>query len=92
MLTLLLLACTGTSVDPGDKTVDDSAVASDDSAIDSSAADDTAPAELHGELPSEAVSAPEFTALNHLGEARSRPDLIGHPTVMWFFPAAGTFG
>jgi peroxiredoxin len=47
---------------------------------------------LHGTLPPEPVAAPEFAARNQLGEARGRPDLLGHPTVLWFFPASGTPG
>lgn len=39
-----------------------------------------------------AADVPEFAAVNHLGEPRSRADLVGHPTVLWFFPAAGTPG
>lgn len=38
------------------------------------------------------VSAPEFAVVNHRGEPRTRDDLLGHPTVMWFFPVAGTPG
>jgi len=47
---------------------------------------------LNGDVPSDPVSAPEFAAVNLDGSARSREDLLGHPTVMWFYPAASTSG
>lgn len=53
---------------------------------------DTAVVSLHGSPPSEAVPLPEFTATNRDGSARGPSDLVGHPTVMWFYPAAGTAG
>ena len=46
----------------------------------------------NGTPPSSPVSAPEFAATNRDGGARDREDLLGHPTVMWFYPAAGTYG
>ena len=33
-----------------------------------------------------------ITATSDAGLSRTRADLMGHRTVMWFFPAAGTFG
>lgn len=62
------------------------------------AADDTAdtgeeiPEGLHGVAPDAPVALPTFAARNQHGEARSEADLLGHPTVLWFYPAAGTFG
>ncbi len=47
---------------------------------------------LNGDVPRSPVSAPEFAAVNFDGSARSREDLLGHPTVMWFYPAAATSG
>jgi hypothetical protein len=47
---------------------------------------------LHGLLPSQRLPAPEFSARNRDGGARTRADLIGHPTVMWFYPKASTPG
>lgn len=47
---------------------------------------------LYGTAPDEAFPAPKFTVYNHESEARTREDLIGHPTVMWFFPFADTPG
>ncbi len=47
---------------------------------------------LHGVAPAAPVPLPEFAAVSHDGSPRSRADLVGHPTVVWFFPAAGTPG
>ena len=47
---------------------------------------------LHGTQPDQALEAPDFTAWNSDGAERSKPDLIGHPTVVWFYPAAATGG
>ena len=47
---------------------------------------------LHGQRPTSALSVPAFMALNSDGSARSEVDLIGRPTVLWFFPFAGTSG
>ena len=48
--------------------------------------------DLNGEWATVRTPAPEFVATNRDGSARSRPDLVGHPTVIWFYPAAGTSG
>jgi len=47
---------------------------------------------FNGTSPPADVAAPEFTVTAHTGEARTRADLLGHRTVMWFFPAAFTGG
>lgn len=47
---------------------------------------------LHGTRPAQPVELPELAAVNHLAQARTRADLLGKPTVLWFFPAAGTPG
>ena len=47
---------------------------------------------LHGTLPAEQLARPTFTATNMDGTTRSESDLLGQPTVMWFYPAAGTGG
>jgi hypothetical protein len=84
---LLLAACVavGDDADDYDATLvdDDTTAADDDATVD--------PESLYGEVPDEAVPLPEFAALNRDGGARSREDLLGHPTVMWFYPAAFTF-
>lgn len=51
-----------------------------------------APGSLRGEQLAPPIVVPEFAAVSHDGAPRSRADLLGHPTVMWFFPAAGTPG
>ena len=47
---------------------------------------------LYGSAPKKAFPAPEFVVLSHTNETRTREDLLGHPTVVWFFPFAGTPG
>lgn len=46
--------------------------------------------ELNGRYPTQSISAPEFRAVTDDGAARDREDLLGEPSVVWFFPAAGT--
>ena len=47
---------------------------------------------LVGTRPTTVVSAPEFTVQNQAGQTRTRADLLGQPTAVWFFPMAGTPG
>lgn len=47
---------------------------------------------LFGSRPSTPLSVPTFMALNSDGASRTQGDLIGFPTVVWFFPFAGTPG
>ena len=47
---------------------------------------------LYGTFPDAPRPLPEFSATNYDGTVRAREDVLGHPTVMWFFPAAGTYG
>ncbi len=97
MLSLALAALLGCAA-PADKdeddgeggSADDSAAPDDDD--DDGAANDVEPDELNGTVPDEALAAPEFVATNRDGGARAREDLLGHPTVMWFYPAAATAG
>ena len=49
-------------------------------------------AKLVGKCADEARKVPSFKALSHDGTTRSDKDLVGHPTVLWFFPVAGTPG
>jgi len=79
----------GTDADTdSDTDTDSDADADTDTDTDS----DTDTDALHGTQPGEALEAPDFTAWNSDGEERSKPDLIGHPTVVWFYPAAATGG
>lgn len=70
-----------TASDPGTDTSGDT---SGDTSVD--------PSELHGTVPDEALPAPEFAATNRDGSARGKADITDGPTVMWFYPAAGTYG
>jgi cytochrome oxidase Cu insertion factor (SCO1/SenC/PrrC family) len=76
MLTLILLAACGSQ------------------AVESAQVDpDTAePPSEPGRPPESPVPLPTFTARAHTGEARTEADLVGHPTVMWFFPVVGGHG
>jgi hypothetical protein len=47
---------------------------------------------LYGTAPDTVVPAPTFAVYNHESEVRTREDLMGHPTVFWFFPFADTPG
>jgi len=49
-------------------------------------------AETIGERPDEFLGLPEFEATAHNGEARGQADLLGHPSVIWFYPMADTSG
>ena len=85
MMTLLLftlLACS-----PKHAASDDSATTDGGGVADGgSVGDGGGQAELHGTTPAKALPAPAFAALNRDGSARSREDLLGHPTVIWFYP------
>ena len=50
------------------------------------------PPGLHGQAPPDALPLPQFVATNYDGSVRGPEDLTGHPTVLWFFPFAGTPG
>ena len=50
------------------------------------------PDQLAGTEPTENIEAPEFAALNFDETPRGRDDLIGSPTVIWFYPFANTPG
>jgi hypothetical protein len=56
------------------------------------AVDEASPTPLHGARPSAPVAVPDFRALNSDGAPRDRTALLGHPTVLWFYPMAGTPG
>lgn len=73
---------------PGDAT--DTEIADTEVVVDTEP--EPLPDGLHGSAPAENLPAPEFVAVNRDGTARGQPDLIGHPTVVWFYPAAMTSG
>lgn len=70
----------------------DTALSADTGDTDTTGDTGPAPAEIHGVPPESPVPAPTFTARNQNGEDRTQADLLGHPTVLWFYPAAGTYG
>ena len=89
----LLLACTDPA--PSHNPAADADVDTDtdsDADSDSDADTDTGVYVFNGTVPDSVIPAPEFEAQNTDGSTRSRPDLIGHPTVIWFYPAATTSG
>lgn len=88
---LLFAACTTDPGDPLDGTDTDDVV---DSAGDSDTGEpvDTSGLELHGTAPEEELPLPDFTATNMDGSSRTGVDLVGHPTIVWFYPAAATGG
>jgi hypothetical protein len=54
---------------------------------------DPLPTGLTGTVPPVALAAPAFSGVrNRDGAVRSQADLMGHPTVLWFYPAAFTGG
>ncbi len=89
VLTILLaLACT-----PGDtQETEDTQDTEDTEVVEDTDVNDVDWDGLYGEVPSEALPAPEFAATNRDGSARSKEDLLGHPTVVWFYPMAATSG
>jgi thioredoxin-dependent peroxiredoxin len=48
------------------------------------------PADTVGKPPSKPTSIPAFAARASDGSVRGRADLVGHPTVLWFYLLAGT--
>ena len=88
---ILFLSCTNQAKDTStvDTGTEDEIVSQDTAPSDS---DDELPSGLSGTEPSSPVPVPDFTATNYDGGTRTSTDLVGHPTVVWFFPAAATPG
>ncbi|GEM_PF-3323584 len=92
-----LVACSGT---PEPHLSDSAAQTGDsgapvDSASDPDAGVDTGPldtASLEGTWVEGGGGPPLFSVQNHLDQTRTADDLSGMITVMWFFPAASTYG
>jgi hypothetical protein len=91
MLIVPLFACVQDEA-PADSVADTSSTTDTATPPDDTGGDTTAPPGLHGTVPDEAIAAPEFVATSERGELRDRDALLGHPTVLWFYPAAGTLG
>ncbi len=64
----------------------------DEPTVPSVTVDTAAVSELQGEIPEVALPSPEFTARHWDGTERTREDLEGHLTVLWFFPFVNTPG
>jgi hypothetical protein len=86
-LLTLLLGCSG---DPADTSTD--TAQTDTSQTDTPDTDVEVPEGTFGQTPAESLPAPKFAATNYDGTARGIADLTDGPTVLWFFPAAGTYG
>ncbi len=86
----LIFACTGTD----DSSVPDSDADTDtDSDTDTDTDSDTdTDTDFNGTVPDVSIPAPEFEVQNMDESPRTREDLLGHATVAWFYPAAGTAG
>jgi len=86
---LFVMACTSPDLASTADTAEDTAVVGP--AEDSGIVLDTGES-YHGSFPEERIPAPEFAAVNRDGAARALEDLLGQPTVMWFYPAASSYG
>ena len=82
------------TADGGDESGDDGDDGGDDGgdAGGDDAGDDGGTVSYNGTVPASPAALPEFAATNSDGSGRAREDLLGHPTVMWFYPAAATAG
>ena len=76
----------------GDSTGDSAETRDTSETGDSAETGDTAVATLHGTSPDSPVPVPDFSATNRDGTSRGPADLMGHPTALWFYPAAFTGG
>lgn len=88
---LLLSACASPDGTPDDSASPSSTDSVADSGTDSGGTDSGSVA-LIGTAPTVPKSAPDFELLNRDETPRNRDDLLGHPTVLWFYPAAQTSG
>ncbi len=90
---MLALACGG-----DDTTTGTTDTGTTDSGTTAGTADTEPPTEVtdtagfYGEAPPEPVPLPTFAAINQHGEARGPDHLVGHATVLWFYPLADTPG
>ena len=89
----LFFACSPPSGDRSDPHATDtaSATGTDDGSDGGTGASDGS-GSLNGTPPEEPIPLPTFAATNRDGSARTRDDLLGHPTVMWFYPLAASAG
>jgi hypothetical protein len=88
---LALVACSGSP--PPTPTIDTVVDSPTETAVVDTPPDETElPGGLNGTAPEAAIALPDFQARNEHNELRDRSALLGHPTVMWFFPATNTPG
>jgi hypothetical protein len=95
MLLLLVVACTAPEDAPArvSEPVVDSGSPADSGAPDSGTGPDTASDSgaddgLRGARLDPPLAPPVFTVLDSAGVTRTEADLVGHPTVLWFFREA----
>ena len=86
---IMMLACSGSTEDSSTPDTDSGVTTADSGDTDSTV---EIPDETYGQVPDVSLPAPEFAATNSDGTARGIADLIDGPTVVWFFPSAGTYG
>ena len=93
LLSVFWLGCAG-SDDAGDTDAKDSSSPDTDTQVEDTGEliDSGDIASLYGVPPETAIPRPDFTATNRDGTARGPDNLEGVRTVLWFFPAAGTYG
>jgi hypothetical protein len=90
---LLALACSGP--EPGTTTDPDlgwTGIDTDTPTVDSYETTVPTGESFHGAVPSQPIPPPTFVATNRDGTTRTQVDLMGHPTAIWFYPAANTGG
>lgn len=90
MMYLLILACQSGVEKVALENDSDSNSDSDNPVV--NIVDSATASTLNGTAPSQPLAIPSFSATNHDGQPRDQNDLIGNPTVIWFYPAAGTYG
>ena len=86
---IMMLACSGEPSTDNPADTADTAGAATDSGADSTV---EIPDQTFGQTPSASLPAPTFSATNYDGGTRGIDDLTDGPTVVWFFPSAGTYG
>ena len=90
MMHLLMLACQN-GVEK-DALENDSTSNSDSNTDVVDIVDSATASTLNGTPPSQPLAVSSLSATNHDGQPRNQNDLIGNPTVISFYPAAGTYG
>ena len=84
---VFLISCTVADEPPGDSVADSASPQDTAAPFDTGVYD-----QLNGALPDEPLGLPVFEATAQNGELRSQEHLLGHPSVIWFYPLANTSG